>query len=231
MASASDAPGSAPGLESDPRVLAEQVKSLYAQLPFTMGGTTVGCIIIVMLVWGHASPLGLLVWLAAVLVHQAWRLVLLVRFRRRFEPDPRRESRPGSFFSSLAFSPDGKLLAIAAGGWVNRDKAFPPSGDGVIRVYDVATCKEQSALQGHRKLVSSVQFSPDGHTLVSGGEDGTVRLWEVATGRELHRFEGHRGPVTAVAFTPDGRAILSGSRDSTAWQRIETEEKVQRPQK
>jgi WD40 repeat protein len=118
-------------------------------------------------------------------------------------------------FFSLAFAPDGRLLAAAIEAEWDRMRGISPR-DGVIRIYDVATGDERMVLKRHRKLVTSVQFSPDGKTLVSGGEDGTVRLWDLASGKELRRFEGHRDKVTCVAFAPDGRTVISGSGDSTA---------------
>jgi WD40 repeat protein/serine/threonine protein kinase len=63
----------------------------------------------------------------------------------------------------------------------------------------------------------SVAYSPDGRTLVSGGQDGTVRVWETATGRELHTLRGHAHVVYAVAFSPDGRTLASGGEDQTVW--------------
>jgi len=119
-------------------------------------------------------------------------------------------------YSSLAFSPDGKVLAAADG--VNGLNGFrlPLPRDGVIRIYEPATGQELRVLTGHHGLVTSVQFSPDGKTLVSGGEDGTVRLWEAASGKQLRCFEGHRDRVTCVIFSPDGRTVISASGDSTA---------------
>jgi WD40 repeat protein len=117
--------------------------------------------------------------------------------------------------TSLLFSCDGKMLAVAAE--VPRDQRDPRGPqDGVIRVYEVTTGDERTVLNGHRKLVTSLQFAPDGKTLVSGSEDGTVRVWDVASGKDLRRFEGHRDKVTCVAFAPDGRTVISGSGDSTA---------------
>jgi WD40 repeat protein len=119
-------------------------------------------------------------------------------------------------YSSLAFSPDGKFLAAADGVNGGSQLRMPRHRDGVIRIYDPATGQELRVVTGHHGLVTSVQFSPDSKTLVSGGEDGTVRLWETASGKQLRCFEGHRDRVTCVSFSPDGRTVISGSGDSTA---------------
>ena len=62
-------------------------------------------------------------------------------------------------------SPDGK--AIASGSWQE------------IRMWDAATGEHRQTLTGHASLVKSLAFSPDGGTLVSGGEDGTIFLWQL----------------------------------------------------
>ena len=74
--------------------------------------------------------------------------------------------------------------------------------------------------EGHADWVSSVAFSPDGRTLLSGSHDGTLILWDVVTGRQLRSIEGHRKndrpfAVTSVAFSPDGKMLLSASEDKT----------------
>ena len=63
---------------------------------------------------------------------------------------------------SLAFSPDGSLLA---------------SGDahGTVKLWDMAEETLIVALRGHTRAVWSVAFAPDGGTLASGSHDGTVR--------------------------------------------------------
>ncbi len=113
----------------------------------------------------------------------------------------------GSRAWCVAFSPDGKLLASAAGAWSD------PPEPGQVKLWDAVTGQHLHTLRGDAGLVFSVAFSPGGTVLASGGWDGHVRLWDVQTGNLLALLQGHAGPVRSVAFAPDGRTLASGSFD------------------
>jgi WD40 repeat protein len=97
--------------------------------------------------------------------------------------------------TSLAFSPDGKMLATA-------------SEDHSIKLWDVAAGRLLRTLQGHAKGVSAVAFSPDGTLLASGGKDKVI-LWDVASGQQLRAVA--YDDANSVVFAADGRALIIGS--------------------
>jgi len=100
--------------------------------------------------------------------------------------------------SSLAFSPDGKILASG-------------SGDSMIKLWDVTTGREVRSMAGHASFVLSVAFSPDGEHLASGSHDRTARVWDARTGREVRAFEEGMGYVSAVAFLDEGSKLVAVS--------------------
>jgi len=70
---------------------------------------------------------------------------------------------------TVAFSPDGRLLASAAAGKMMNS----------IKLWSVETLQEIATLKGHRDTVTAVAFSPDGQLLVSASKDSTIKLWKV----------------------------------------------------
>ncbi|MCK2219382.1 WD40 repeat domain-containing serine/threonine-protein kinase [Actinomadura sp. ATCC 31491] len=108
----------------------------------------------------------------------------------------------------VAFSPDGRLLAVAYFG-------------GPIRIFDAASglltgdplAPGPEAVDGG---AAALAFSPDGRLLAgtTGGEQ--VRLWDVATRRPAGRpLAGHAALVTGAAFSPDGAVLATAAQDRT----------------
>ena len=107
-----------------------------------------------------------------------------------------------SWVESVAFSPDGQMLASG-------------SLDKTIRLWDVPSGVAQQTFIRHTDRVYSVCFSPDGRTLASGSADKTICLWDIASGGLLKTLTGHTSWVKSVTFSPDGRTLASGSADKT----------------
>jgi len=109
---------------------------------------------------------------------------------------------------SVCFSPDSARLAVGL-------------GDGNIRLSDVMTRTHTKTLRGHTGFVSSVQFSPDGRSLLSSSWGDSVRLWNLhqnaAEISSVH-LRGHSHDshfVSSAVFSPDGLYIAAGSVDPT----------------
>ena len=98
--------------------------------------------------------------------------------------------------TSVAFSPNGKLLAAS-------------TGEGQIRVWRTADGQPLLTLSGHKHFVWSIAFSPDGQILASGSGDLTVRLWDVHTGQNLKTLSGHTEGIRSIAFSPDGQTLAT----------------------
>lgn len=113
-------------------------------------------------------------------------------------------------FSSMAFSPDGKFMALG-------------SISGVIYIWDVKSQQVFSQLKGENGLVTGLTFSPNGKTLASRifvpGADPKekIMLWDMDTlqaiGQPLTGQDatGSEVGLISTAFSPDSRLLASGT--------------------
>jgi WD40 repeat protein len=152
----------------------------------------------------------------------------------------------GTSLSGIAFSPDGRELAVAderrartfrlpapthdiprgsAGAAPTASTVcFGPGGawiavgggDGVVRVWDRKGQRLQRILSGHEGAVTGVAVSRDGTRLYSAGRDGTVRRWDVRTWRGGDVLCTAPRGLLALVVSADGGTVASGGEDTLA---------------
>jgi WD40 repeat protein/serine/threonine protein kinase len=152
--------------------------------------------------------------------------------------------RHDQWVNSVAFSPDGALLATASDDekvllWGVSDGSlereieaflgaiaavdFSPnnlllaagSSGGDAGLWQLSDDHLLRTLRGHLDSLNDVEFSPDGQLLASASDDQTIMLWQVSDGSPLHTLRGHNGAIHEVAFSPDGSLLASASHDFT----------------
>src|SRR4051812_27830359 len=96
-----------------------------------------------------------------------------------------------------------------AGTTARRDSGTPPAGDA----------SPAPPLIHSGRQVFGVAFSPDGKTIITGGQDWMARLWDVATMRPIGPPIEHDDWVRAVAFGPDGRTFVTPNGFHPTWPR------------
>ena len=118
--------------------------------------------------------------------------------------DPAGRANAG-WFTSWAFSPDGKTLAVS-------------DVEGTVGLYDAQRGDLARRLTVSESSVSSLAFSPDGRLLGTTSADHLVRVWDVVAGRPLWVSPGAQiGFMRDVAFSPDGGKIAAVADDANVY--------------
>jgi WD40 repeat protein len=125
--------------------------------------------------------------LATLIGHSAW--------------DPVSTTQAG--VQELTWSPDGSLVATAGG------------KDNTARVWDAGTGEELLLFDLHADWIWSIDWSPDGASVVTSSKDGTAMVWDAVTGEVSLVLEGHTGWIRMVRWSPDGSQIATASEDGT----------------
>ncbi len=110
---------------------------------------------------------------------------------------------------SLAFSPDGRVLA--GGTASNAPSLWNTETGAKLRALSEATETQD--------FLTSIAYNPQGKTLLTGSTDNTLRFRDANTGEQIGTPLMHANWVNAAAFSPDGALAITASRDGVvrAW--------------
>lgn len=101
---------------------------------------------------------------------------------------------------TVAFSPDGKWLAVGY-------------GSGMAGLWDLEQQQFAREWPAHNNWTFDLWFSTDSGSLWTGGGDNRVRRWDVGTGKVQERYEDHSDDIHGIALTRDGGRLISGGDD------------------
>lgn len=103
----------------------------------------------------------------------------------------------------LQFSHDGKYLASSS-----KDQSaiiWEVKEDGQVSL--------KHRLNGHRRPVFAVSWSPNDHQLLTCGQEEAIRRWDVNSGECLHVYEKTGVGLISCGWFPDGGGIFTGMTD------------------
>ena len=106
--------------------------------------------------------------------------------------------------TSLAFSTNGKMLAVVGG---------TPARFGEIEIWDPDTDKLLNRFRLTYDTLFGGSFSKDGSHISVGCADNSVRVLDAATGRQIMKLDNHSDWVFGTFFSRDGKYVVSGGRD------------------
>ncbi|HEX4945546.1 MAG TPA: WD40 repeat domain-containing protein, partial [Blastocatellia bacterium] len=135
----------------------------------------------------------------------------------RTTPIPPQTFRSEAPINDLAFSPVGHWLALA-------------TEDGMIRVFDTETWRENQKLKAGAGAARSLSWSPAGaNYLAAGYANGEIIVWDTNDWRRRQGYRGHTDRVDCLTISPNRVFLASGSWDGTIrlWRIDESAEEFQ----
>ncbi|KAL6872864.1 hypothetical protein J3F83DRAFT_731217 [Trichoderma novae-zelandiae] len=148
---------------------------------------------------------------------------------------------PQARIRSAVFSPDSKLLASSDGrgtlrftdlasgitlfaegaditlevGLIfcyNGSRLISPMNGHAIAIWNTATAKCESLLEGHRTWITDIILSNDETKIASSSYDKTIKIWNISTGNCIATYNGHDERIINIAFTADERLLISADQ-------------------
>jgi WD40 repeat protein len=116
---------------------------------------------------------------------------------------------------ALAFSPDGKTLAVASGKQVDLLPVAQLLALGTGPEANVSRLANRKVLS-HRHSVWAVAYAPDGRSVVSADTGGNLRVWSAdGSASKGPDLPAHDGAIRSLAFHPAGHTLASAGEDET----------------
>ncbi|MGB9873013.1 MAG: hypothetical protein ACPLYD_15320, partial [Anaerolineae bacterium] len=106
-------------------------------------------------------------------------------------------------------SPDGQLAVFGSWDDSDGDERF------LLTIWSLEKHQEICCLDGHRGIIRTAIFSPDGKFAISGSDDRTIKVWDLNLKQEVCCLQGHIHRVSSLAISESGNFLVSGSWDKT----------------
>jgi len=127
---------------------------------------------------------------------------LIRTFSTEINPSLRRLGGFESWCFSVAYSPDGKLIAVGA-------------GDGTVAIFDAATLERTGVVSAESRVfrTRSLLFLRDGRTLVAGGMNGVVRVIDAPSATTIAELGVPSAEIFSMAMSPDENLLAVGNAE------------------
>jgi WD40 repeat protein len=113
---------------------------------------------------------------------------------------------PGSYITTMAWSPDSRTIAAAVA---------PENGMMEVHLWAANTGQTIYVYRAAQDDVTALAWSPDSKLIASANSYAfTVQVWSATTGEQVAIYKGHQSSINSVAWSPDGRSIVSADGDT-----------------